>query len=207
MIQVQKERPYVLGRSRNALTLRITLAESDPPIWRRVAVPGKSTLHELHRTIQLIYSWLDYHLYEFRIGDQVYQAPDEESGGHDSTKARLKVLGLRPGDRFEYVYDFGDAWTHNILVEDAEPFIEDDDLPIVIDGARAGPPEDSGGIHAYQRLLDALSRVAKGQEVDDDELEQVEWVGSDFDPADFSVSVARHALMLTAAWGTLKHKR
>ena len=76
-------------------------------------------------------------------------------------KARLKVLGLRPGDRFEYVYDFGDAWTHNILVEDAEPFIEDDDLPIVIDGARAGPPEDTGGIHTYQRLLDALSRVLR----------------------------------------------
>ena len=36
-----------------------------PPVWRRVIVAEKSTFHELHQVIQLVFGWDDYHLYQF----------------------------------------------------------------------------------------------------------------------------------------------
>lgn len=57
--------------------------------------------------------------------------------------------------RFEYEYDFGDAWTH--LFEVMGPA----ELPAgavrCTDGANRGPVEDSGGIYGYARLIEALA--------------------------------------------------
>jgi hypothetical protein len=36
-----------------------------PPIYRRVRVPDGFTLHQLHRVLQIAFSRLDYHLYDF----------------------------------------------------------------------------------------------------------------------------------------------
>lgn len=85
-----------------ALRLRISLEGIDPPIWRRVIFPKNATLHDLHRAIQVLFDWYDYH--------------------------------------------------HSL---------------------------------------------------DDDDRELVEWAGNDFDPEQFNVSQARHALILAAAWGCL----
>jgi hypothetical protein len=83
-----------------AVELRITLADIEPPIWRRVRVPDTYTLHQLHRVIQLLFGWLDYHLYEFRIGERRFEEPDEEAEGEDSTAVRLRDLALSTGARF-----------------------------------------------------------------------------------------------------------
>lgn len=42
--------------------LKVTLKGSKPPIWRRIQVPGSITLATLHRIIQVIMGWEDYHL-------------------------------------------------------------------------------------------------------------------------------------------------
>jgi hypothetical protein len=100
--------------------LRVRLAEIEPPIWRRVLVKADVSLHELHRTIQMLFQWYDYHLYRFDVGERIFEAPDEESEGEDSTKTRLDRLGLQAGDAFEYTYDFGDNWTHVVELEALE---------------------------------------------------------------------------------------
>lgn len=51
-------------------TLRITLKDSDPPIWREVEVPTSITLKVLHDIVQVTMGWLDYHLMQFVIGGQ-----------------------------------------------------------------------------------------------------------------------------------------
>jgi hypothetical protein len=53
------------------------LKEIEPVIWRQFFVPGSIYLHKLHDVIQIIMGWLDYHLYEFKIGGQKY-AEDHE---------------------------------------------------------------------------------------------------------------------------------
>jgi len=55
---------------------------------------------------------------------------------------------------FEYLYDFGDYWRHNIEIE---IFIDDYQFgyPQVLEGEGACPPEDVGGIGGYKEFLKA----------------------------------------------------
>lgn len=187
---------------KSALRLRITLEGIDPPIWRTVIFPRDATLHELHRAIQLLFDWYDYHLYQFEIGDRRFGEPHEEAEGEDSTRTRLSKLITGPGQVFHYLYDFGDDWMHRIEVEDADVSADPGWMPWLVDGARRGPPEDCGGIDGYQCLVEAAK--APPETLDEDDREFVEWAGDDFDPEQFSVPQARHALLLSAAWGSLK---
>ena len=45
---------------------KVTLKESDPPIWRRIQVPDL-TLGELHDVLQVVMGWEDGHLHQFII--------------------------------------------------------------------------------------------------------------------------------------------
>ncbi|HTE18226.1 MAG TPA: plasmid pRiA4b ORF-3 family protein [Armatimonadota bacterium] len=185
-----------------ALELRITLAEIEPPIWRRVRVPDAYTLDQLHRVIQLVFGWLDYHLYDFRVGERRFEAPHEEAEGEDTTAVRLHDLALSKDARFTYTYDFGDYWVHEIVVQDVyviTPLDEDDErlLPMLYGGERAGPPEDCGGPGGYTEMLQALADP-QHPEHGDYRL----WSGV-YDPERFDVWMARNNLTLAAAWGAI----
>jgi hypothetical protein len=89
---------------------------------------------------------------------------------------------LRPRSKFVYQYDFGDSWEHLIVVEKLS---EDTEIvnPVCIAGARACPPEDSGGPWGYAAKLEALANP----EDDDEERDHWrEWMG-DFDPERFDM--------------------
>ncbi|MDZ7789922.1 MAG: plasmid pRiA4b ORF-3 family protein [Xanthomonadales bacterium] len=150
----------------------------------------------------MLFDWYDYHLYQFEIDNRRFEEPDEEAEGEDSTRAKLSKLITEPGQVFQYVYDFGDNWVHRIEVEDAAVKADPGWIPWLIDGARRGPPEDCGGIDGYQRLIEAASTPPES--LDEDDRDFVRWAGDDFDPEEFSVSQARHALLLAAAYGCLK---
>jgi hypothetical protein len=188
-----------------ALRLRITLDGIDPPIWREAIFPRSFTLHELHRSIQVLFDWYDYHLYQFEIDGRHFEAPDQEAEGEDSTKARLKKLVTAPGQVFQYTYDFGDDWLHLIEVVDVSVRADPGWIPYVVGGARRGPIEDSGGVPGYERLIEAVRTPY--EDLDDEDQAFVNWAGKDFDPDDFNLSQARHALLLSAAWGSLKRRR
>ena len=58
--------------------------------------------------------------------------------------------------RFEYEYDFGDGWQHEVLFEGrlkAEPGKR---YPLCLEGARACPPGDVGGITSYADVLEPI---------------------------------------------------
>lgn len=186
-----------------ALELRITIADVEPPIWRHVRVPDTYTLDQLHRVIQLLFGWLDYHLYEFRAGERRFEEPGEEAGGEDSTATLLRDLRLAAGARFTYTYDFGDDWVHEIIVQDVymfTPMDEEDErlLPALMGGGRAGPHEDSGGPSGYQRMTEAL-RDRRHPE----HQAYRRWAGPDYDPERFDAWMARNNLALAAAWDAI----
>lgn len=183
------------------LELRVTVTEIEPPIWRLVRVPDDYTLHQLHRVFQLLFGWLDYHLYDFRIGERRFEAPDPEAEAEPSTKARLRDFGFEAGDRFTYLYDWGDNWEHEVVVEKlhvAELRRGEPRLPILIDGARAGPHEDSGGRWSHAEMLKALRNRRHPQH-----RQYRDWIEPTYDPERFDPWLAGQNLMLAAAWGAI----
>lgn len=85
--------------------LKVTLAEIEPPIWRRVLVPVGYTLARLHRVIQIAFGWEDYHLHSFRIHGEDYAPPDRENEpGTRSEKVPLSKVGLRLKTMIKYEY-------------------------------------------------------------------------------------------------------
>ncbi len=139
--------------------LKVTLEGVEPAIWRRVVVPSDFTLYDLHHVIQVAMGWEDCHLHEFTIKRQRYAVPSPEDFDNplDETEATLREVA-RPRSKMRYLYDFGDDWSHVVVVEKIlkDKDAGDPDLPICIDGARAGPPEDAGGAWGYEEKLQAL---------------------------------------------------
>jgi hypothetical protein len=127
--------------------------------------------------------WTNSHLHDFELGGERYTEFSEEieEGARDSTTVTLRDVGLRLGSpTLKYNYDFGDDWLHDVVVESELTADPTERLPRCVAGRRACPPEDSGGVHGYSRLLAAISDP--GHPDYDDMLQ---WVGSDFDPAAF----------------------
>ena len=100
--------------------LLVTLNDIDPPVWRRIQVSGNATLYRLHLIIQDVMGWENYHLFEFKINDVDYGEPDPEDDWYVVKNARRYKVGQLLRDtieRFQYTYDLGDNWEHDIVVE------------------------------------------------------------------------------------------
>ena len=150
------------GRSLASLQLKVTLTGSKPPIWRRLRVPESTTLVRLHELIQIAFGWTDSHLHLFEVHGEEYGPTDEwvETRSENIRLSRLVAVG----DRFSYVYDFGDDWRHTIQFEKRLPAGSGDGTPCCIAGRRAGPPENCGGIYGYQELLDVIANPERADE-------------------------------------------
>ena len=173
----------------SVLSLKITLRNTKPPIWRRVLMPGKMTLDDLHSVIQAAMGWEDSHLHKFEIGDKRYGDPSNTDRVINARRMTLDAL-VNPGvTRFSYTYDFGDDWEHTIVIEKAPSVSDAANYPACIAGKRACPPEDCGGTWGYEDLLAVLANPADPQHE-----EQREWIGDDFNPEAFSVTKANAAL-------------
>ena len=136
--------------------LRVTLLDVAPPVWRLVRVPSVVPLSALHSILQVAFGWDDLHLHEFRI-DDVYFGPDPEEDDVED-ESDVTLADIAPVDSsFRYDYDLGDGWEHLVEVLSVERYDATVPPVAVLDGARAAPPEDSGGPSGYEHLLDALA--------------------------------------------------
>jgi hypothetical protein len=164
----------------------VQLADIEPPIWRRLAVPGPHTLHSLHGILQAAMPWQDYHLYQFEIGGVRYEDPDPDDRDPSVPDPRafaLDQLDFFQGTEFRYTYDFGDDWRHDLTVEGVVPLPQDVLLPVCLGGARACPPEDCGGVGGYEELIAALGRPQSGAA-----REYREWLGRVYDPEELDLA-------------------
>ena len=59
--------------------------------------------------------------------------------------------------RFEYEYDFGDGWEHEVLFEGCLHARKGGRYPVCVEGERACPPEDVGGTSGYEEYLGAMA--------------------------------------------------
>lgn len=169
--------------------LVVTLLHVKPTVRRTLLVAESITLAELHRALQAAFGWENSHLHEFIVARQRFaeKAPRGEHWGGpapaDERKVVLAELGLRPGQKFQYMYDFGDGWAHALRI--VRRLERAPSRPICVDGEGACPPEDCGGPPGYQALLDALAaperpehrelaQWAEGLEIDPHECDLAE---------------------------------
>jgi len=161
--------------------LRIELAGTNPPVWRRIAVPETYTFYDLHVAIQNAMGWEDRHLHAFEIPGKTtarIECPfaEPETGEKDeyyTTEIPLSKFLNKEGQACKYQYDFGDGWRHTIMLEKILPKEPAIKYPLCLDGAMTCPPEDCGGIGGYQRCID----LAGSKERDPDD-EFSAWLGN-----------------------------
>jgi hypothetical protein len=175
---------------------KITLQESHPPIWRRIQVQD-CTLDKLHEHIQTAMGWTNSHLHHFKIGEQLYGDPEllqenfEDMEYKDSTTTKISDILPRTGRRFrfQYEYDFGDSWYHEVLFEGVVQADPKAKYPLCLEGARACPPEDCGGIWSYPDFVEAIENPDHERHE-----ELLEWIGGRFDPEEFDPLKATKAM-------------
>ena len=139
--------------------LKIKLLDIEPEIWRRFVVPADITLDRLHDVIQIVMGWHDYHLHEFIIGKKRYTEDPEfpEDGLEEEDRYYLVDLIKRKGQKFTYIYDFGDNWEHELVLEDSRYFDPELQAEIeCLEGERACPPEDVGSVPGYYDFCEAV---------------------------------------------------
>lgn len=168
--------------------IRITLAGSNPPIWRRILVHGDITLAQLHTIIQIVMGWNNAHLHQFIVDGTYYGVPYPEDIGlemQDERKVKLNQIARGPEDGFRYEYDFGDSWLHILEIEEVREPDAGQTYPRCTEGKRACPPEDVGGLWGYHDFLEAIRNPDHPEHED-----YQEWYGDTFDPEAFDPAEA-----------------
>ena len=160
-----------------ALVLTIELAHVTPRVWRRVAIPSNTALDQVHLMIQDAMGWHDEHAYAFDTDEHTIIDPRSTSPGIPADGERLVSIATEVGDRFTYMSDLGDEWTHTVTLAEIRPG-GPGNVFTVLDGAGPCPPEDIGGARHYQRLLAAYADPTHPHH---DEATDI--LGKDFDPA------------------------
>jgi hypothetical protein len=188
------------------IRVHLTLLDFDPPIWRRIEVPVDFTLKRLHDVIQRVMGWQDYHLHHFEIGGVLYGERVAEDAFEDreivsESRTKLAML-IEEGDRtFDYAYDYGDGWHLAVVLESFAAAHPDAIYPRLVDGARAGAPEDVGGPWGYAELLEA---IADPNHERHEEL--TEWIGEVFDPERLDKGAINTALAKLAPSKSLRRR-
>ena len=164
-----------------SLQLRIELRDVVPRVWRRLVVPDGITMADLAEILLLAMGWDNVHLHIFEVGDESYGAADEDAEEDEIDESSVivsDVLGER--DQFDFVYDLGDGWEHDVVIE--ERSTSPVEFALCIGGENACPPEDVGGPGGYEEFLETIADPAHAEHD-----EYLEWVGGSFDPGVFDV--------------------
>ena len=175
--------------------LKITLMETDPPIWRRLRIPGDTTLARLDRIIQTAMGWTNSHLHTFTAGGVVYAgpSPEWEIPVRSEGRTHLRQIVSEDGEAFIYEYDLGDSWRHQVLVEAVGFESGNNARPLCLGGERACPPEDCGGVYGYYETL-AILRDPSHEEYADTKIWIESMTGGPFDPDAFDVAAVNRLL-------------
>ena len=171
----------------------VTLVDTEPAVWRKFLAHEFIELTELHLLIQAVMGWSNSHGYQFEIGDEDYT----DTHGEETEKTDINGLELRDVLRkekvFQYIYDFGDYWEHEVKITKV---LEDDSrmtYPVCIGGENACPPENCGGTGGFEGLKETLAGPDSPEK---DEM--LSFVGGFYNPKTFDPNfVNKNSLWLT----------
>jgi hypothetical protein len=172
-----------------------------PPVWRKVAVPSYFSFSDFHAVIQFSFGWENDHLFQFSpkgygsnpvIKESFEDDFDPFDRSLNADETPLSEIFYTEKQKFTYIYDFGDDWTHTITLEKIIP--EASRVPVLLDGKGKCPPEDCGGVWGYSNMKEILA-----DKTDPEHKSFKEWLGLEkneqWDPTEFNME--EHAKLLS----------
>jgi hypothetical protein len=148
--------------------VKVSLYGAKPPVWRRIEIPSAMRLDLVHEVIQVAFDWDGYHLHAFETVCGEFGSPDDDddwSERKDETTAALAQVAAAERAKAVYAYDFGDDWRHDIVVEKIMLAESGMAYPRCTGGRREAPPEDCGGIWAFNEYQADLDDTFDADEV------------------------------------------
>ena len=117
--------------------------------WRKIELKATDTLEDLHDAIQDAIEWDNDHLYSFFMDnkfskgdfDAEYTRPYEPEGRNTADKAKVGMFGFSKGQKFAYLFDFGDNHRFEIEVVDFGTVDKSKDYPVVFESKGKAPEQ------------------------------------------------------------------
>ena len=165
--------------STDVAVLDVSMALSSQTVSRKLMVPLNATFQEFHQILQAAFNWQDSHLHEFYLYDESEAAQsstrrmvrpkinivmDKEAIEYGSPGVDMKLEeGLTLADFIptytfiKYIYDFGDYWEHEIIVEE---ILTNQTIssPVCLEVKGIAPPEDCGGEPGFEQYLEIINQ-------------------------------------------------
>jgi len=135
--------------------VKISLRDAKPSVWRRLEVPSDLPLGLLHEVLQTAFGWFDCHPHQFETACGDFGDPAQDgfwSRRADESAATLAQVAPDRREKVSYVYDFGDDWRHDLVVESVAPAAPGVRYPRCTAAEGTPPDEDCGGIKAFNVL-------------------------------------------------------
>jgi hypothetical protein len=187
------------SESNMAFQFKVQLADiTKPPVWRRLIVADNTTFEDFHNILQDAFGWDNYHLFNFSpMGwgskpEIAVPHDDDYEQVTDATTTELKDIFNTVGQKFTYMYDFGDDWRHKIELEEIHSNYHGQ-VPACLDGKGCCPPEDCGGVGGYEHLKQVLANPK-----DHEYKDMLSWLGlrkgSDWDVNEFNLNEVNEIL-------------
>lgn len=186
---------YKESQNVKKFTLKISLKNISPSIWRKIEVPSNITLRYLSELFLMLMGWEAEHMNQFRKGNNYYapayqrvnELPDMFGKTRNFNQEDFIISDIlqNKGNTCTWEYDFGDSWEHEIKVMAVDEYAADEPRKVVFKGGkRACPPEDCGGVWGYEDLLVLWQKMKSHKKLSSEERDRLEWyqMDKDFDP-------------------------
>jgi hypothetical protein len=115
--------PAPLERQTGTYVFKVSLGK----IWRRIAISSESTLEALASLILTSVDFDSDHLYLFSFRDragrtiEVHHPANDWQNAPRTDEVLIGDLPLKPGMSMTYLFDFGDHWEFDLLLEAIQP--------------------------------------------------------------------------------------
>ncbi len=116
-------------------------------VWRVIEILAGQTLEDLHLAIQEAFGWDNDHLYAFFMSGRAWDGSTEiegplgEAEPPTADEVTLAELGLRPGQKFLYIFDFGDDLRHQIEVLETFSPVPEGEYPRISESHGKAPQQ------------------------------------------------------------------
>lgn len=167
-----------------AVQIKVTLLLDNFAVWREVRVPMRFTFAELHKVMQKLFSWADYHAHDFiilskdepvaNIVDEFYYFDNDNDEPAIWEQAATLEDYLPKYKRAMYRYDFGDGWEHLIEVQNTL-FDYDKYYAQCLEGEGDAPPDDVGGEVGYENFVEIMANPKHPQHAEMKEWALRQW--------------------------------
>ncbi|MFQ5592759.1 MAG: plasmid pRiA4b ORF-3 family protein [Anaerolineae bacterium] len=125
-------------------TFKVTYM-AKPKVWRTIEIAGDQTLDDLHYAIQNAVNFDADHLYSFfmsgRAWDDATEYASPRTEDRSAARAKIRDLGLRPKQRFLYLFDYGDEHRFEVQLLAVNPDAPKGDYPRVVERHGRNPKQ------------------------------------------------------------------